>query len=196
MPDGLRLCEFLSIVRIRGALGYGKRGPIGILHHFSDINDLADVVGIVRQLAADGFQHGVAFIANVNDSAEVGFREGVKRREEAGPAFIPAGHDLGAGGWVGFKFRIALTPFFFAVGGKEVGPTRQHIAPQVFDNHRNAVAFGRGLEQQRLIGQLRHGLFADQLVVLELLDGGRKEEGGHWIGFEQKRFSTFIRRQK
>ena len=173
MLVAFRLRKFLRIVHLRITSGNRQGCPLRIAAHFADKNDLSHVVRIMRQLAVNGFHHGVAHVADVDRALQIGVGERLQRIEQAFPARIPLGHHFRAGGGIVFEFRVPVSGFLFAVGGEEIRPARQHVSPQVFDNHSDAVAFRVVLPEQLVVGKLREGLFAEVFVVEELfLDGG------------------------
>lgn len=67
------LAEFLLIELFGVALWYRKRFKIVAFDGFSPVQNLAYVVRVVGKLPLDGLQHGLAFVADVNNSSQVGW---------------------------------------------------------------------------------------------------------------------------
>ena len=61
-------------------------------------NNLPDVLGIMRDLAIDGLQNGMRLAADGYGAHHIFGLESVDRGENAGPAFFPPAHDIGARG--------------------------------------------------------------------------------------------------
>lgn len=174
MPSVFGLLELGRIVLLRAAPWDGKRSPRFFLHHFSDVNDLSNMVRVVRQLAVEGLHNAMALVADVDDGTDIIFVDGVESLKETGPAFVPF-FQQGFPAWqVIVEFGLPLPPFFFAISGEEVRPAAEHIAPKVLDDGGNTVAFGIVLPKKLFVGQLLESLFAKRFVVFELFaDAGK-----------------------
>src|SRR5262245_58222945 len=68
---------------------YAQRLPIARLEVFGEIDDLSDVIRVMRNLTVDGLHHRVVLAANLNGSHELLRRQRLNRFEDALPAFVP-----------------------------------------------------------------------------------------------------------
>ena len=93
--------------------------------------NLADVMGIMRDLAVDGLHHGVRLGANRHRSREVGLRERFERIEDIFPAAFPLFDQFGACGGRSFKLRVAVAIWFLAIGSKEIEPANAYCPTNV-----------------------------------------------------------------
>lgn len=121
------------------ALGNAGRLPVGTFVVFSEQHDLADVLGIVSDLAQDGLHDGVRIAANGDGARHIFFGEGTEFAEHDGPAIFPILHEGFAGGKRVFKFRIAVPPGLLAIFGEEIGKPRTHVAGHVLHDDRDRV---------------------------------------------------------
>ena len=134
---------------------------------FRQQDDLADVVGVVGELAVNGLHDGVGFAADGDGAGEIGVGERLKSGEQAGPACFPGGEERGAGGGRHFEFAVAITGGFFAVGGQKIGPAGDHVAGDVFDDDGDGIGFGIEGKEELIVGELGDGALGEFLVIGE-----------------------------
>ena len=146
-------------------------------------DDLADVIGVVSDLAIDGLEDGVRFAADGDGAGEIGVGERGESGEEDFPAGFPKGEEFGAGRGRGFEFGVAIAGGLFTVGGEEVGPTGAHVAGEMLDDDGDGIGFGAEDGEEGWVGSLGHGAFAEFFVVVEesggVLDVRSEEFVGH-----------------
>ena len=102
------------------------------------------MIARVGESAQNGFQCRLGHISNRHGQIELVVIELLQSRIENIPAFVPFFGELLLRHGPRNKFRIAIAPFLFAVGGEEVHIARLHIARNMPDENRNRVAaFGQ-----------------------------------------------------
>ena len=134
---------------------------------FGEENDLADVMGIVSDLAIDGLHDGVGFAANRDGFREVSVGKRFERVKDPFPACVPLFHQLGACRCGRFEFRVAIAVGLFAVGGKKIAPAGAHVAGHVFHDDGDGIGFGIKRLEELCVGALRHGTFSERFVITE-----------------------------
>src|SRR5512146_912632 len=83
--------------------------PSRALEVLGEEDDLADVVGVVKTLAVDGLEHGMGFVANDDDTTDVGGCERIDGPENNLPAGVAPGDDFGTRCvGVHFEFGVAM----------------------------------------------------------------------------------------
>src|SRR5579863_8147096 len=103
--------------------------PLARAEMFGQKNNLADVAGIVCDLAIDSLEHGVRLAADSDGAHHVFGFEGLKRAEYTRPSFFPPAHYFGSRGCgIQFKFLVAKAVGLLAIGSEEVGKARTHIS--------------------------------------------------------------------
>src|SRR5580658_9882195 len=100
--------HLLKLFRL--AAGDAQRPPPSGAQMLRQKYDLAGVVGIVRDLAVHGLQHGVGFCANHHEAHHVFRFERLDCLEHPRPAFFPPRRKIGARG------RRAKLEFLVAIG--------------------------------------------------------------------------------
>ena len=129
------------------------------------------MVGIVRDLAIDGLCDGVGFVANENGAAEVGVGERGEGVEDMFPAGFPLGDELVARCGGRLEFGVAIAIGLLAVGGKEIGPARAHVANHVFDDDGDGIRFRAEGDGEGVIGSLGDGALGEAFVRVQHTDG-------------------------
>src|ERR1035437_1239772 len=87
---------------------YAQRRPALARQMLRDVDNLANVIRIVRHLAIDRLHHGMAFAANAYRAAEVGVGKRLQRVEKGFPASRPHGNNFGSRQrWI-FELRVAI----------------------------------------------------------------------------------------
>lgn len=163
----LLLREFLRIEFMRTTFRNRERLPFFACQKATEVNQLADVVGIMRELARQGFHDCMALIADVNDFAQIILYQRVYGVEKTLPTGIPSCEQFRFVGIIILKLRIAVAPGLFAVGSEKVGETAQHIAAQVLHDDGYAVAFWRRLPVDVFVADLGECFVAEFAVILE-----------------------------
>src|SRR5208282_5482726 len=131
-----------SRVEVRGLpTRDAERSPAAAREMLRDINDLADVIGVMSDLAVNRLHHGMALAANANGAAEVLVGERGEGVEHDFPCRFPQRQNFGAGLRRLFKLGIAIAGGHLAVGGEKVRPARGHVASQMFHDDRNRIRF-------------------------------------------------------
>jgi hypothetical protein len=148
-------------------------------HVFCGEDDLADVHGIVRDLAIDGLHDGVRFVADHHFAADVALHESFKRVENIFPTGTPHGHQLFAGFRCVFEFGVAIAIRFLAVGRHEIAPARAHVANHMLDDDGDGVGLGIECGEKIFVGALLHGALGEFFILAEeserVLNVGRRK---------------------
>ena len=148
--------KFLLVVRPAAAGRYAEVLPVFTPPVFSQKDNLAQVIAVVRQLPVDGFEYSMPFVADIDDLAELTALYRAQGSKQAVPAFFPGMLYFGGAAQFSGKLAIALPPCLFAVLFEEIGPSGKHIAPQVVDNNGYAAAMPAGRSQELFFGELLH----------------------------------------
>src|SRR5262249_4122065 len=131
-------------------------------------DDLADVRGVMSQLAIDRLKDGMRLPADRHGSHHVFRPQRFYRSENIFPALLPPlDHFSAFSICVNDEFLIAMTVRLFAVARQKIHPARAHVAGQMFDDDRDAVAFGIERHKELSIVELRHSAVALLLQVSE-----------------------------
>jgi hypothetical protein len=154
-----------------GAGGNGQAFPGCVPDHFADINDLADVMGVVCQLPVYGIDGHQGFVADRYRLQQVFFFEGPEGIEEAVPAFFPAIEQGCFSARRRAEFLVAVAARFFSVFGEEICPAAHHITMQVMDDDGDAVAMLVGCKIKVFFIQLGEGAVAEGLIGEKTFDG-------------------------
>src|SRR5579864_118539 len=131
---------FHALVKFRGLASRNRQWfPLIALEVFGEQDDLAAVVGVMRELARDGLHHGMGLAANGCGTHEFGVRERRESAKHEFPGLFPTFHHLfPSRGRVG-ELAVAVAIRFFTVGVREAGPPRAHVAGQVLDDDRDRI---------------------------------------------------------
>src|SRR5579864_3148472 len=114
--------------------------------------ELADMLGVVRNLPIDRLQHGMRFAADGDGAHHVLRLQSVDRSHHARPAVFPPFHYVGPHGW-GSNFKLAVPEAvrFLAIAGQEVGEARPHVAGKVLNEDCNRVGLRIQQNEELLI---------------------------------------------
>ena len=149
--------------------------PFRTTTQLGKLDDLADVVAVVGDLAVDGVEHGEGHAPDGDRLEEV---VGLKRAEgveRAGPTLLPECEGLGVGVGARLELPIAVAPGLVAVAREEVGPSAQHVAVDVLHGHGDAVGLWvRGIGHVG-VAELDQRAVAQFLEVFKALHGGVEE---------------------
>jgi hypothetical protein len=156
----------LGGVAARDAEGLPLAG-FGGGHVFCGEDDLADVHGVVGDLAVDRLHDGVRLGADQDGAREIGVGEGLDRVENVLPAGAPHGHQLFAGFGSVFELGVAIAVGLFTIGGEEIAPARAHVADHVFDDDGDGVRVGIEGGEEMFVGALVHGALGELFVLAE-----------------------------
>ena len=175
---------------VEGVGGAGRDGevlPVLLSKVFGDEGDLACMPGVVGGLAVDGFEDGVGFGADGDDSGEVGIGEGGEGGKEGCPAGGVEGEELWAGKAAVCEFGFAVARGLFAVGGEEVGEAGEHVAGHVLEDAGDGVLEGIELEVEFGVGELGKRAVDQGFGFLEFFFESLEVEAGHgrlllWFG--------------
>ena len=140
--------------------------PLARLEMLREINDLADVISVVRDLPIDGLNHGVILAADPDCAHQVFRLERLDGIKDAFPTLIPVSdHLVFRRPGEHHKFDIAIALRFLAVSGKKIGPAREHVAGQVLHVDGDAVGFFIDVTEKVVIADLLKRAFREFLVV-------------------------------
>src|SRR5436305_15266533 len=107
-----------------------------------EIDDLAKVIGIVRDLPVDGLDDGMILSTDFNNPHKVVGSQWFDCIKDASPTLLPVREYLGLrGAWQHYKFQIAFAVWLFAIGSQEISPARKHAAGNVLHVDGDAVSF-------------------------------------------------------
>lgn len=112
----LGFCKFIGIKRIRISFRNRERSPIFITNHFSNKNNLSNVIRIVGKLPINGFHDRMPLIADKNFAAQIIISQRMNCVKKALPTCVPKSQKFRSGSDVVFKFGIPFSPFFFTIG--------------------------------------------------------------------------------
>lgn len=156
-----------------------QRLPVIVSEMLGQHHNLPDMVSVVRHLPVDGLHDRMRFPADRHRAPEVGIRQRIERMEDAIPAILPGFHQRRARGRRVHELGVAIPIRLLAIGSKEIGPPRSHIAGHMLYYRRNGIHFAveRGVEL--LVGHLIHGALREFLVIAEQIErilevGGRE----------------------
>lgn len=161
------LLKFLFIKSVGASRRDAQKGPFAAAVLLGQQNDLAAVVAVMSELTLYGFQNGMPLVADVNQLVQVSGRELPQCFEYAGPARFPGVEHFRPFLQCILKFFFPAAPGLLAVFCQKVGPSRLHIAMQVLDDCRDAVAPRGRNSVELLITDLSYGLFAQAFVIAE-----------------------------
>src|ERR1700723_1987016 len=94
---------------------------------------------VVRHLAVDGLHYRMRLVADGYDFGEVVVGEGIESVEQNRPPGIPSSQKLRARFRPFFEFAGAIAIGFFAVTREKIGPTRAHVAGEMFNDDGDGV---------------------------------------------------------
>ena len=138
---------------------------------FSQEDNLANVIGVVHQLAVDGLNNRVLFAANQNLLSQILGAQGLKRAKKALPTAVPViKYRVLAGFGINHKLYIAIAAGLFTVGGQKIGPAREHVAGHVLHDDGNAVAFLVERDEELVFVELFQRLLGKLLVGAQTRD--------------------------
>src|SRR5258705_6609898 len=104
--------------------------------------DLANVIGIVHQLAVDGLNNRVLFAANQNLLSQILGAQRLERAKDALPTAMPViKYRVLTGFRINYKLHNPNSAGLFTLGSQEVGPAGEHVAGHVLHDDGNADAF-------------------------------------------------------
>ncbi len=157
-----------AIVVIGGlAARYGQRRPAIGREMFRDKDDLADVIGVVRDLSVDRLHHGMTLAANADRCGPCRRRSVAPVPRKQGSKPPPTGDNFGTSLRGIFELRVTIATGLFTVGSEEIRPTRAHVAGEVLYDDGDRIGLGIERRRQAIVRDLRHGLFAEALVVAQ-----------------------------
>jgi len=147
------------------ALGNAQGLPLAVLEMFRQNDNLAAVIGVMRNLSIDGLQNRMRFTTNRNCAAQVRVCECIQRGKQTLPTVFPHLQQRGASGRRLDEFRVPLAAGLLSIRCQEIRPTRPHIAGRVFhhDGDRVRILIQQGI--QLLVRDLRNRAIGQLLVV-------------------------------
>ena len=110
--------------------------PVLAGEYFREINDLSDVIAIVRHLLLDRPDDGLLFTVNEDGLAEVFRCEARQYVVQQSPTFIPRRHQFDAGLLLVLELGVTVPVRLLAVRRQKVGPARLHVVRDVLDDDR------------------------------------------------------------
>jgi hypothetical protein len=109
---------------------------------FGEIDNLADMIRVMRDLTCDCLHRRVILSANRDGAEQVVRRQRLDCVEGALPALLPIGeHIFFRGLRQHDEFDVAIAFRLLAIGSEKIGPARDHVAGHVLHDHRDAVRF-------------------------------------------------------
>src|SRR5215831_3317946 len=165
--SGLRPHPVVEVFRLAARDRERLPAPAGEVLGQED--DLADVVGVMRELAVDGLDDRVRLAADRHRALQVRRLHRIDDIEENLPGRLPPLQERGArvGGRL-FEFRVAVPVRLLAVGGEEIEPPRAEVAGDVLDHERDRIGFRVELLEELRLGDLSDGLFGEFLLPVKL----------------------------
>ena len=121
--------NFLVILN-RSPAGNTQTHPMLVLQLFPDVHDLPDVVGVVRELALDGFHDGVRLVSDRDCFHQVVMRKRDQSGKQNLPACLPTGDQVLFRSEAAFKFLV-FSPSFFTSKNLSVVHERNSCAHSI-----------------------------------------------------------------
>ena len=121
---------------------------------FGKQNDLADMIGVVRQLPIDRFDHRVRLTADRHRSGKIFLGQPADFIEQRLPAVVPRLHQQVACVVDQFKLGVAMAIGLLTIRRKKVGPSRTEVSGDVPDDQRDRVRLFVDRREKRFIRNL------------------------------------------
>src|SRR5579863_6289816 len=170
--SGRALLKLLSVEFFRLSAWNAERLPFARSEMLGQENDLASVLGVVRDLPIHRLQDGMGLAANCDRAHDVLWLKAFDGREHACPTLFPPAHDIRTGsGRCHFEFLIAIAVWLLAIGGQEVGEPRAHVARQMLDEDGDRIRLWIERYEQLFVFQLSDGALCQAFVPTELATG-------------------------
>lgn len=136
-----------------------------------EINDLADVIGVMSDLTIDSLDDRVVLTANRYGAHQIVRPKRLDCRKDTLPTLFPIRQHLVFGCTrQHLEFHVAIALRLLAVSGKKVSPARQHVARHVLHVDGNAVRLFVGLAKEIFVTGLRKRAFGEFLVIAKGLE--------------------------
>ena len=175
-----------------GAFWNGQAPPIVIPDHLADVDDLADMMRVMGELAVDGVDCEERLVPDRDRPEQIIFAERAKGFDQAAPAFLPHVEELRLIGGGRAEFLIPVTARFLSVLREEVCPPADHIAVHMLYDDRDGIGLFGGNVIEILFFQLGEGHVTERLVGEQAFD--RRIEIGGTNRIHSLLFSIAIRR--
>src|SRR5262245_30294182 len=127
-------------------------------------DDLSHVSGVMSQLAVDRLKDGMRLLANHHGSHYIFRLQRLNRVENESPAPLPTFDHFGARCiCVNDELLVTITIWLFTVASQKIHPPRAHVASQMLDDDRHAIAFGIERDEELVVIELFHRAVAQLL---------------------------------
>ena len=141
------------------------------------VDDLADVLAVVHELAVDRVDDREALAPDEDDAREVLGLQRIEGGEEDPPAVLPALDERRLRGEPRLELCIAVAVRLLAVGREKVRPAGAHVAGDVLDEHGDAVRLRVEDLGQVAVVEADESLVAQRLQRFEAQPGAAQELG-------------------
>ena len=130
------------------------------------INNLAHVIGVVRELTIDGLHDRVILAANSDGAHQIVRRQRPNRVERAAPTLFPISEQVVLRGFrQHHEFHVAIALGLLAVSREKICPAREHVAGHVFHVDGDAVRFFIERAKEIFVADLRERALRERLVI-------------------------------
>ena len=101
-----------------------------------------------------------------DDSCQIGVHQGIQCSKQCFPAFIPNFDQFSPSDFrTPVKFRIAIPPRLFTIGGKEIGEPRFEISRDVRQDHGYRIRFAGSLLAELIVSSLFESALSQVLIA-------------------------------
>ena len=134
-------------------------------------NDLADMIGVMGQLAVDRLNDSMSLAPYRYGAREIARPEPFDIVKKRLPARFPELHQAVSGVTDQFELRVAVAVGLFAIRGQKVAPAGMQVTGNMFDNDRYGICLRVDQGKEMFIVELRDGPLGKLFVAAKGLEG-------------------------